>query len=116
MLRAARIRMRNPYRGKAEDVGEDVVGQRAAEVGQHDGLCGRARDARFHALHPGMLRVEARGREIALARWRHAHLRESLAREVTPKRGHDVLRIDADDVAQLAMRRGSAWDGVDRMV
>src|SRR3546814_2104737 len=34
MLRAGCIRMRHPHRGQAQRIGEYVVGQRAAEIGQ----------------------------------------------------------------------------------
>ena len=63
VLRARRVRMRHPHRGQAQDLGEHVVGQRAAEVGQQGGtLAGGLLDRMHCEANPVVVGVQACGR------------------------------------------------------
>src|SRR5688572_26044914 len=60
MLRAGGVGMRHPDGRHADDVGEHVIGQRAAEIGQQIGLAaGRLLDRTHREFRPRVLRVEA---------------------------------------------------------
>ena len=117
VLAARGVRVRDPHRRQSEHVGEDVVRQRAAEVGQDRRLAaGRAADRLRRPFHPWVIRVDPRRGEEAVARRRDLDHRETVLHEVTLQRRHDVRGIDTDDVAQLAVRARARRDRVHRPV
>ena len=62
VLRARRVAVRHPHGGQAQDVGEHVVGQAAAQVGQQGRLdAGGLVQALHRQSHPGVVGVEPGG-------------------------------------------------------
>src|SRR5688572_569475 len=115
VLRAGRIGVRDPYGGQAQRVGEDFVRQRAAEVWKDRGLlAGGALDRADGPFYPRRIWIEARGVKDGVARGLELHVGEAVAVEMAPQRREDVVRVDADHVAQLAGRARARRDRVHR--
>ena len=117
VLGAGGVGMRHPDGRHAQNVGEDLVGQRAAEIGQHVGLlAARLLDRGGGELGPRILRVEPRRIHDHVARLLELDLREAMLVEMAAQRRQDLVRIGADHEAQLAVGDGAGRDGVDRPV
>ena len=113
MLRATGVGVRHPDRRQAEQVGEFLVRQGAAEVWQERRLlAGRLPQRARRPARPGAVRVEPRRGKVRLAAGADLHLDEALPIEMTAQRRHDVVGIGADHVTQLTARPGAWLDGV----
>jgi hypothetical protein len=106
--------MGHPDRGEPEGVGEHVVWERAAEIGQDRGRRARgAGDGPGGEAHPRAVGVEPRGGEHLLAaRGRDLNAREAVAIKVAAQRRQDRGGVDAHHEAQLPARPGPRRDRV----
>src|SRR5215469_5214689 len=107
--------MRYPDGLQVQDVGEDVVGQRSAEIGQ-DGRRSSASALERAAgpAHPRIRRIEAACIEMPALCRSHLDRTEAVAIEMATQRWDDVVDVGADHIAKLTMRACDAGDGVHR--
>src|SRR5207302_8838001 len=114
-MRAGGVRVRNPPRWQAADMSEDIVRQRAAEIGQDSWPFPRSalnRSERpFDPRRPG---IEPRRDEHRVPRRLDPDERKAVAVEMPPQGGKNAGRIDAYDVAQLAIGARSWRNRIDR--
>ena len=107
--------MRNPKCRQAQDLAENIVGQRAAEVRQDGRLFARGlRHGRRRPADPGMIRIQARRVHHAAVRLGHCHHVEALPLQMAAQGQDDVVRVGADHEAKLAAGRragGMAFTG-----
>ncbi len=93
VLRAAGIGMRHPDRAQSQHVGEDVVGQRTAEVRQQRRLLAAGARQRSHRpLHPRIVRIDAGGAGTWFRAWCDLHHREAVPVQVPAQRRQDAGR------------------------
>ena len=108
--------MRHPHGRHAEIGGEDVVRQRAAEIGQdRRRLAGRPLDGLGGPAHPGMVGIEPGRREIGFRPALDRDHRKAVRVEMAAQGRQEILRVDPDDKADLAGRLGTRRDRIDRV-
>ena len=118
VLRAGGVGMRHPDGRHAEDIGEDLVRQRAAEIGQHVAASGRqsSRSSSAANLAHGFSGSSRVAFMITSRACSTSIVAEAVLLEVPAQRRDDVVRIGADHEAQLAVGDGAGRNGIDRPV
>ena len=120
VLRAAGIAQGHPNEGNAEHVLEYIVADRAPGIWDDGGsLTGHALQRGFHPGRPRVVWICAcsiKAARIFHRRFVNFNHRITLSVQMSAKRGKYVLGIGADHVAELAVRMGPRWHGVDGLV
>ena len=115
MLGTTGVRVRHPDGWHADDVGEHIVGQRAAQVGHHRRFAAqRFSERAYRPLHRRMVGVEPGGVHDFVARAAHLDRVEAVGVEVLLQRWQKRQWVLVDREADLTVRLATRRHSVDR--